>query len=101
VGAASGDVGLRPGATAPALLASRTSLRLTTGEVARLAADSGITLPDCGMFLVPVATADMHVGTLALLDPNGVSMDDRLIEAYASRAAVAYFHSTRKAPPPA
>lgn len=101
VAAASGDVGLRPGAPAPALLASRTTLRLTSGEVGRLAADSGITLPACGMFLVPVATADAHVGTLALLDPNGISMDDRLMEAYASRAAVAYFHSTRKTPPPA
>jgi len=28
-------------------------------------------------------------------------MDDRLMEAYASRAAVAYFHSTRQIPPPA
>jgi GAF domain-containing protein len=101
VAAASGDIGLRPGAPAPALLASRTTLRLTSGEVGRLAADSGITLPACGMFLVPVATADVHVGTLALLDPNGISMDDRLMEAYATRAAVAYFHSTRKTPPPA
>jgi hypothetical protein len=101
VAAAIGDVGLQPGAAAPALLASRTPLRLTTGEVWRLAADSDITLPACGMFLVPVATTDMHVGTLALLDPNGISTDDRLMEAYASRAAVAYFHSTRKTPPPA
>ena len=101
VAAASGDVGLRPGSAAPALLASRTALRLTPGEVGRLAVDSGITLPACGMFLVPVATADTHVGTLALLDPNGISTDDRLMEAYASRAAVAYYHSTRKTPPPA
>ena len=101
VAAAIGDVGLKLGARAPALLASRTPLRLTAGEVWRLAADSDITLPACGMFLVPVATAEMHVGTLALLDPNGISIDDRLMEAYASRAAVAYFHSTRKTPPPA
>jgi hypothetical protein len=101
VAAAIGEIGLRPGAPAPALLASRTSIRLTPEEVSRLAADSGMTLPACGMFLVPVATADTHVGTLALLDPNGISVDDRLMEAYASRAAVAYFHSTRKTPPPA
>jgi hypothetical protein len=101
VAAAIGDVGLLPGESAPALLASRTPLRLTTGEVWRLAADSDITLPACGMFLVPVATSDVHVGTLALLDPNGISTDDRLMEAYASRAAVAYFHSMRKAAPPA
>ena len=102
VAAASGDVGLRPGGAGPG--AARRRARPSASpppRSARLAADSGITLPACGMFLVPLATADVHVGTLALLDPNGVSTDDRLMEAYASRAAAAYFHSTRKTPPPA
>ena len=43
--------------------------------------------------LVPLATADSWVGCLALLDPNGESPEDRLIEAYASRAAAAWRHA--------
>jgi hypothetical protein len=45
------------------------------------------------LYLVPVATSDTHVGVLAFLDPNGESPDDRLMEAYASRAATAYMHA--------
>jgi hypothetical protein len=42
------------------------------------------------LFLVPVATPEVHVGTLVLADPDGESPDDRLMEAYASRAAAAW-----------
>jgi len=35
----------------------------------------------------------MRVGSLALFDPDGETPDDRLMEAYASRAAAAYLHA--------
>ena len=37
------------------------------------------------------------MGTLVLLDPDGETADDRLMEAYASRAAAAYLHAVRLA----
>ena len=52
-----------------------------------------MSLPEAGIYLVPMANKDEHVGKMALIDPNGDSADDRLIEAYASRAATAYLHS--------
>jgi hypothetical protein len=42
---------------------------------------------------VPLSTADARVGTLVLVDPGGLSADDRLLESYASRAAAAYIHA--------
>jgi hypothetical protein len=48
------------------------------------------------MYLVPLNTADGNVGTLALLDPDGESPDDRLMESYGSRAAAAYRHAARR-----
>jgi hypothetical protein len=45
-----------------------------------------------GMYLVPFVAPDTHLGTLALLDPDGESPDDRLMESYASRAAAALLH---------
>jgi len=47
-----------------------------------------------GLYLVPLATADVHLGTLALVDESRVVPEDHLMEAYASRAAVAYLYST-------
>ena len=47
------------------------------------------------LYLVPLATAEAHVGTLALLDPDGEAADDRLMESFASRAAAAYLHAAR------
>jgi len=41
-----------------------------------------------------LATPESWVGCLALLDPNGESPEDRLLEAYASRAAAAYSHAS-------
>ena len=46
------------------------------------------------MLLVPLPGPDGPVGTLVLLDPIGThKVDDRLVEAYASRAVTAYLHA--------
>jgi hypothetical protein len=92
VGAAFAQTSL-VGKPAPAELDAREAQRLTAEASPRIARALGVTLPQVALYLVPVATKDEHVGTLALLDPNGESADDRLIEAYASRAATAYLHS--------
>ena len=72
-------------------------------QVTRLAPDRlrvvgnalGIALPAFELYLVPVASPGTYVGTLALLDTDGESPDDRLMESYASRAAMAYLHAAR------
>jgi GAF domain-containing protein len=81
------------GKPAPRELDARESQRLAADASSHIARALGVLLPSVGLYLVPVATKDQHVGTLALLDPNGDSADDRLIEAYASRAATAYLHA--------
>lgn len=48
------------------------------------------------LFLVPVATEDVHVGTLVLVDRDGETADDRLMESYAARAAAAWVHARRE-----
>jgi hypothetical protein len=53
----------------------------------------GVDVPAQEVYLVPVSTAEIHVGTLVLLDPEAEAPDDRLMEAYASRAATAYRHA--------
>jgi hypothetical protein len=45
------------------------------------------------MLLVPLPGPHGPVGTLALLDPPLGIHDDRLVEAYASRAVTAYLHA--------
>ena len=72
-----------PGA-APGLRASRPPSAPTVG------------LETQPLFLVPLATPDVHVGTLVLADPDGESADDRLMESYASRAAAAWVHAARQ-----
>jgi hypothetical protein len=101
VAAATDGVGIRPGAVLPSKMAARGTTRLSAAELARVAAGAKVKLPPHGLFAVPVATAETHIGTLALFDPNGPSADDRLMEAYASRAAAAYLHATRGATRPA
>ena len=39
------------------------------------------------------------MGTLVLSDPDGESADDRLLEAYAPRAAAAWVHASGRAAP--
>jgi transcriptional regulator with GAF, ATPase, and Fis domain len=81
------------GKPAPAELDMRQTQRMAAAAVAAIGRSLGVSLPEVGLYVVPVATSDTHVGTLAFLDPNGESADDRLMEAYASRAATAYLHA--------
>jgi hypothetical protein len=53
----------------------------------------GVPPPRDPLFLVPLASEDAYLGTLVLLDSDGESPDDRMMEAYASRAAEAYLHA--------
>jgi GAF domain len=93
-GAGDGFLGME-GRTAPASLAANSAHRLDPTRMAEAAAALGTQLPREPAFLVPLHTSDSHVGTLALLDPNGESPDDRLMESFASRAAAAYLHAAR------
>ena len=74
---------------------ARTSQRLSANEAASVGLLLGVPFPAVPLYLVPLATADKHVGTLALLDPDGETADDRLMDAYASRAATAYLYAAQ------
>ncbi|MCG6927080.1 MAG: GAF domain-containing protein [Acidobacteria bacterium] len=82
--------GSRP---APPDLCATTARRLTAQRMLEVAEALGADLPAEQTYLVPLATPDAHVGCLVLPDPNGESPDDRLMEAYASRAAAAWRHA--------
>jgi len=81
-------------AAAPAVLDAREIRRLPPSEAGSVALSIGVPLPEVPIYLVPLATPDRHVGTLVLLDPNGETPDDRLTEAFASRAATAYLYAS-------
>jgi hypothetical protein len=81
------------GRPAPPDLAATVTRRLTAARMLEVAEALGTVLPAGQTYLVPLATADAHVGCLVLLDPNGETPDDRLMEAYASRAAAACRHA--------
>ena len=94
VAASSGDaLAGAVGREAPADLASAGARRLSAARMLDVAESLGMELPAEQVFLVPLATPDGWVGCLALLDPNGESPEDRLLEAYASRAAAAWRHA--------
>jgi len=80
------------GRPAPADLASTAARRLTPARMLDVGESLGVEFPAEQVFLVPLATPDGWLGCLALLDPNGESPEDRLLESYASRAAVAFRH---------
>ncbi len=84
------------GRPAPPELAVQTSTRLPAGSLAPVAKALGIAPPTQGTFVVPFETAETYMGSLALLDPDGETPDDRLMEAYASRAAGALLHTLRR-----
>jgi GAF domain-containing protein len=77
----------------PAALLTRQARRVDLEEASAHGLSVG--LGPQPLFLVPLATPDVHVGTLVLADPDGESPDDRLMEAYASRAAAAWVHAAR------
>jgi GAF domain-containing protein len=82
------------GRTAPVALLVRETARLPAADVAPA---WGLLPPTDDLLLVPLTTGDTDVGTLVLLDPDGETADDRLMGAYASRAAAAYLHAVRLA----
>ncbi len=82
--------GSRP---APPDLCATTARRLTPERMLEVAETLGAELPIEQTYLVPLATPDAHIGCLVLPDPKGESPDDRLMEAYASRAAAAWRHA--------
>ena len=79
----------------PALLTQR-ARRLDVMESAGVSPSVGF--DGQPLFLVPLNTPDLHVGTLVLADPDGESPDDRLMEAYASRAATAWVYAAGHGP---
>jgi len=83
------------GRAAPPDLAATATRRLPADRMFGVGEALGTQVPAHPMYLVPLNTADGHVGTLALLDPNEETPDDRLMEAYGSRAAAAYQHAAR------
>ena len=95
VAAATGEVlAAAVGRNAPADLASTNARRLPAARMLDVAESLGVELPAEQTYLVPLVTTDAYVGCLVLLDPNGESPDDRLLEAYGSRTALAYRHAT-------
>jgi hypothetical protein len=89
------------GRPAPSDLASVATRRLAPARLRESAELLGVDVPAQEVYLVPVATPELHVGTLVLLDPDGETPDDRLMEAYASRAATAYRHAALSRSEPA
>jgi hypothetical protein len=87
------------GRSAPADLAATASRRLSPGRMLEIGEALGTVCPAHPVFLVPLSTGDRYVGTLALLDPDGETPDDRLLEAYGSRAATAFLHVRRPGEP--
>jgi hypothetical protein len=83
------------GRRAPADLAAKVVRRLEASRLLEVGEALGTRLPAQPLYLVPLTTPAAHVGTLALVDPNGESPDDRLMESYASRVAAAYLHAAR------
>ena len=87
--------GIAEGRAAPVEMDTPVTQRLPAEALPALGAALGLTLPAMELYLVPLATEDAHVGTLALLDPDGETSDDRLMESFASRAATAYLFAAR------
>jgi hypothetical protein len=82
------------GRSAPVALLVRENARLAAADVAPA---WGLLPPADDLLLVPLTTGETDVGTLVLLDPDGETENDRLMGAYASRAAAAYLHAVRLA----
>jgi hypothetical protein len=94
VAAAAGEgYGGAVGQPAPAELAAVTSRRLDAERMLEVGEVLGVVLPAEQTLLVPLVTVDAYLGCLVLMDPGGDSADDRLMEAFASRAAVAWRHA--------
>lgn len=84
------------GRPAPHELLVTATTRLGSGWTAGITRALGVGALKDPLFLVPLVTADDRIGALALVDPDGETPDDRLMESYASRAAAAYLHAVRR-----
>jgi hypothetical protein len=93
--AAQGTLAGLEGRPVPPELVAAEAARLDPDRTRDLGAALRPDFPASSMYLVPLATSDVHVGNLALLDPDGETPNDHLLEAYASRAATAYLHAAR------
>lgn len=93
--AASGTLERARGKEAPPSMLTASATRLDAAAAAKLGTALGVSGLGQGLFLVPLSDGQTHLGTLALLDPEGTAPDDRLIEAYGSRAAAAWRHALR------
>jgi hypothetical protein len=84
------------GRTPPLPLLGSEERRLSAEATLAIGRELGVELPAVGFFVVPLATPEQQLGTLAFLDPDGDSADDRLMHAYASRAATAYLYASQR-----
>ncbi len=78
------------GREAPKDLVAHATTRLPREACDALASRLGAPLPSRFLYLLPIAADSDHPGTLALLDPDDETPDDRMMESYASRAATAW-----------
>jgi hypothetical protein len=97
VASGSGTVGgvaleKRQGQAAPAMLLGPGAARIEA-PAAEHAALFGVAALQQPLLLVPLIANERPVGALLLIDPNGETPDDRLLAAYASRAAAACLYS--------
>lgn len=81
------------GREAPVALWSSLTRRIDPHSTAVLARELGASAPAGEFVLVPLALADEAIAVLVLLDADGDSPADRLLEAYGSRAATAFAHA--------
>jgi hypothetical protein len=93
--AASGTLERARGKAAPATMLASSATRLDAKATARVGKALGLKSRLPGLYLVPVSDGEDHLATLVLIDPDGPGPDDRLLEAYGSRAASAWRHALR------
>ncbi|HVR72462.1 MAG TPA: GAF domain-containing protein [Vicinamibacteria bacterium] len=93
--AASGALEPARGKAAPAGIVASRVTRLDAATAERLGRALGLKGLAQGLYLVPLSDGDKHLATLALLDADGPGPEDRLVEAYGSRAASAWRHALR------
>jgi hypothetical protein len=86
------------GRVAPPELNAVATTRLGTAWAGGVASALGLPALQQGLLLVPLPGPRGPVGTLVLLEPSSGTRDDRLVEAYASRAVTAYLHAAHAAP---
>lgn len=90
IAAVSGFAADLEGRAAPAALYAQTASRLEGAALGAVAAELALPATTTSLFLVPVVTGGTQVGCLLVADPDGETPDDRLLEAYTSRASLAY-----------